>query len=57
MTGGGFGGSVVSLVRREDTSRIQAAVEAAFSHHDFTAPVLREVSPADGARIDVVAPA
>ena len=57
MTGGGFGGSVVSLIRTDDASRIRAAVEKAFADHGFTAPVLREVSPADGARIDAGAPA
>ena len=57
MTGGGFGGSVVSLIRREDASRIRAAVEKAFADYGFTAPVAREVSPADGARIDETPPA
>ncbi len=57
MTGGGFGGSVVGLVRREDAGRIRVAVENTFAEHGFTAPVAREVSPAYGARIDASLPA
>ena len=38
MTGGGFGGSAIALVRREDADAAQAAVEKAFADRGFTAP-------------------
>lgn len=52
MTGGGFGGSIVALVRRTDIETVSRSVTAAFAAHRFAAPILREVSPAAGARID-----
>jgi galactokinase len=38
MTGGGFGGSAIALVRREDADAARAAVEKAFADRGFTAP-------------------
>jgi len=38
MTGGGFGGSAIALVRREDADAARAAVETAFADQGFTAP-------------------
>ena len=38
MTGGGFGGSAIALVRREDADRVAAAVGAAFAAQGWGAP-------------------
>ena len=53
MTGGGFGGSVITLVPTDRVDTVGAAVTAAFADHGYTAPVLRTVTPAQGARRDV----
>jgi galactokinase len=50
MTGGGFGGSTVALVRDADVARVSAAVEAAFAAAGFSAPEVLVVDAADGAR-------
>lgn len=50
MTGGGFGGSAIALVRKEDLGRISDSVRAAFDAAGFASPVLRQVHPCDGAR-------
>jgi galactokinase len=50
MTGGGFGGSVIALVPTELIDTVGDAVTAAFADHEYTAPVLRSVTPAQGAR-------
>ncbi len=50
MTGGGFGGSVIALVPTDLTDHVGAAVVSAFAGHGFRPPVLRRVSPAQGAR-------
>lgn len=52
MTGGGFGGSVVALVPDDDAAAVEAGVAAAFAQRSLTAPVVRSVIPADGARAD-----
>ncbi|WP_420119885.1 galactokinase [Nakamurella sp.] len=52
MTGGGFGGSVIALVPAGRIDTVGAAVTAAFADHGWTAPVLRSVTPAQGARRD-----
>lgn len=49
MTGGGFGGSVVALVPREETARVCEAVIHAFAAHAFTEPHVIEVHPSAGA--------
>jgi len=52
MTGGGFGGSVVALVPSAAVEELGRAVSAAFAAKGLTAPVLRTVVPAEGARAD-----
>ncbi|MCQ2002062.1 galactokinase [Arthrobacter zhaoxinii] len=49
MTGGGFGGSAIALIRQEDEADVRAAVLAAFAAQDFAEPALFTVLPADGA--------
>jgi len=49
MTGGGFGGSVIALVAREDVSRIQVAIDGAFSEHALGVPDTFVVRPSQGA--------
>jgi galactokinase len=50
MTGGGFGGSVITLVPTDRVDTVGAAMTAAFADHGYTAPVLRSVTPEQGAR-------
>lgn len=50
MTGGGFGGSVIALVPTDRVDTIGTAITAAFADHGYTAPVLRTVTPEQGAR-------
>ncbi|HEY5879609.1 MAG TPA: galactokinase [Nakamurella sp.] len=50
MTGGGFGGSVIALVPTDRVDSVGDAVGKAFAERGFTAPVLRRVAPAAGAR-------
>jgi galactokinase len=38
MTGGGFGGSAIALVRSDDADRVAAAVGAAFGEREWPAP-------------------
>ncbi|HEY7814196.1 MAG TPA: galactokinase, partial [Nakamurella sp.] len=52
LTGGGFGGSVIALVPTGRVDPVGDAVGKAFAARGFTAPVLRRVSPAQGARRD-----
>ncbi|UWX97519.1 galactokinase [Arthrobacter zhaoxinii] len=49
MTGGGFGGSAIALIRQEDEAEVRAAVLAAFAAQGFAEPALFTVLPADGA--------
>ena len=49
MTGGGFGGSAIALVRQDDEGAVRAAVLAAFADKGFKEPALFTVLPADGA--------
>ncbi|MCQ1948245.1 galactokinase [Arthrobacter sp. zg-Y1116] len=57
MTGGGFGGSAIALVRQEDEDQVRAAVRGAFAGRGFREPALFTVLPADGAgRIRVTRP-
>lgn len=46
MTGGGFGGSAVALVRRERVSSVAGAVLDAFAARGLTAPAFLEAVPA-----------
>ncbi|MGW0521187.1 galactokinase [Crossiella sp. NPDC003009] len=52
MTGGGFGGSAIALVRVEDGERVRAEVTAAFAAHKLTPPRLFSGIPAAGAGRD-----
>ncbi len=49
MTGGGFGGSAIALVARDDVSRIQVAIDGAFSEHALGVPDTFVVRPSKGA--------
>ena len=48
MIGGGFGGSVLALVREEEP--VRAAVAGAFARRSWTAPEFLEAAPSDSAR-------
>ncbi|GAA1250155.1 galactokinase [Kitasatospora nipponensis] len=50
MTGGGFGGSVIALVPREATQRVEQAVLDAFREAGHRAPVAFTVTAGAGAR-------
>lgn len=52
MTGGGFGGSVIALVSADSAGSVTRDVQNAFAAAGFTAPVIRSVTPAEGARQD-----
>jgi len=49
MTGGGFGGAAIALIRSEDISRLQVAIDGAFSEHGYAAPVVFTVNADNGA--------
>ncbi len=49
MTGGGFGGAAIALVRVSDLSRVQVAVDNAFGEHAFGQPDTFVVTASDGA--------
>ncbi|GAA1701705.1 galactokinase [Microcella alkalica] len=49
MTGGGFGGAAIALVRLGDLSRVQVAVDNAFGEHGFGQPDTFVVVASDGA--------
>ncbi len=51
MTGGGFGGSAIALVRRDDVERTGAAVSAAFAGRGYRAPELLVAAPAGPAEV------
>ncbi|MEU8438069.1 galactokinase [Streptomyces sp. NPDC029216] len=50
MTGGGFGGSVIALVRAEGAGAVAEAVTAAFTAAGYRAPAVLEAVPSAGAR-------
>ena len=52
MTGGGFGGSIIALVDLDKVAALSDTVAAAFAGKGFTPPVIRTVTPAEGARVD-----
>lgn len=52
MTGGGFGGSAIALVRAESRAGIAAAVTKAFAARSFTAPRMFTGVPSAGAGQD-----
>ena len=45
MTGGGFGGSAIALVRHEDAGTVATAVAQAFTERDWEPPHVLEASP------------
>ena len=49
MTGGGFGGSAIALIRAETENEVRAAVLAAFEDKGWKEPALFTVLPAAGA--------
>ena len=49
MTGGGFGGAAIALVRLGDLSRVQVAIDNAFGEHAFGQPDTFVVTASDGA--------
>jgi galactokinase len=49
MTGGGFGGAAIALVRVDDLSRVQVAIDNAFGEHTFGQPDTFVVTASDGA--------
>jgi len=50
MTGGGFGGCVIALVRLADADPVAAAVSGAFAANRFAAPSFFVATPSDGVR-------
>ena len=52
MTGGGFGGSAIALVRSADREAVAEAVTTAFAEAGYTAPTVFTVHAAEGARRD-----
>ena len=52
MTGGGFGGAAIALVRVDDISRVQVAVDGGFAEHGFGQPEVFTVAASDGAARD-----
>jgi len=53
MTGGGFGGSAIALVREREADGVADAVRKAFAHHGFGDPGIFVVDASEGAaRVD-----
>ena len=50
MTGGGFGGSAIALVRSDQVSHLQAAVDGAFAESGYEQPTTFTVTPSEGAK-------
>ncbi|MET3720025.1 MULTISPECIES: galactokinase [unclassified Arthrobacter] len=50
MTGGGFGGAAIALVRNHDAARIRDGIARQFARASFTAPNIFPVSASAGAR-------
>jgi galactokinase len=51
MTGGGFGGSTVALVRTDDVEEVRAAIDARFAAEGFGAPSHLLAVPSPGASV------
>ena len=49
MTGGGFGGSAIALLDVSDLSRVESAIDGAFTEHGFSPPDTFVVTAAGGA--------
>lgn len=54
MTGGGFGGAAIALLPRDEVSRVQVALDGAFSEHGYAQPDVFPVSASEGARREAV---
>ncbi|GAA1981385.1 galactokinase [Terrabacter lapilli] len=52
MTGGGFGGSCIAIVRSESVAGVSRAIDAAFAEQGFTAPSSFAVTASGSARRD-----
>lgn len=50
MTGGGFGGSVIALVRKDEVESVAQAIAEAASRQGFPAPSFLTALPSEGAR-------
>ncbi len=50
MTGGGFGGAAIALVRDSDAGRVTEGVASAFARAGFTPPLIFPVTASGGAR-------
>ena len=50
MTGGGFGGSAIALVDRDQLDAVRTAVLAAFAEHGYTEPQFFPAVASAGAR-------
>lgn len=50
MTGGGFGGSAIALVRREDVEPLSQRIAQAFEDAHFDPPAFLAATPSEGAR-------
>lgn len=50
MTGGGFGGSAIAIIRQEDSARLRQSVRRAFAEAGLADPDVRGVTPSPGAR-------
>jgi galactokinase len=53
MTGGGFGGAALALVRNGDAGRVSAGIARAFAGAGYTAPHIFPVAASGGARRDL----
>ena len=49
MTGGGFGGAAIALIRSDELSRLRVAIDGAFAEHGFGQPDTFVVTAAQGA--------
>lgn len=56
MTGGGFGGSAVAIVRTEDVEAVRAAIDTRFAASGFGAPQHLVAVPSPGASVLPVGP-
>jgi galactokinase len=50
MTGGGFGGCIIALVRSADAAQVANAVSAAFAANDFATPSFFVATPSEGVK-------
>jgi galactokinase len=53
MTGGGFGGAALALVRNDDAARVSAGIARTFARAGYTAPHIFPVAASGGARRDL----